>query len=141
METHREDTVVIFAGYPDKMEQFLQKNPGLRSRIAFHIPFEDYTVEELCQIAEFVARDKEIELSEGAMEKLRENFSLAMRFNDFGNGRYVRNIIERAMMAQANRLMKKDVNTVSDRDIVTICAEDIEIFSQSKVETRRIGFA
>ena len=141
MENHREDTVVIFAGYPDKMEQFLQKNPGLRSRIAFHIPFEDYTVEELCQIAEFVARDKEIELSEGAMEKLRENFSLAMRFNDFGNGRYVRNIIERAMMAQANRLMKKDVNTVSDRDIVTICAEDIEIFSQSKVETRRIGFA
>ena len=85
--------------------------------------------------------DKEIELSEGAMEKLRENFSMAMKFNDFGNGRYVRNIIERAMMAQANRLMKKDVNAVSDRDIVTICAEDIEIFSQSKVETRRIGFA
>jgi hypothetical protein len=45
MENHRKDTIVIFAGYPDKMEQFLNRNPGLKSRIAFHIPFNDYTPE------------------------------------------------------------------------------------------------
>ena len=48
MENHRDNVVVIFAGYPDKMESFLQKNPGLRSRIAFHVPFDDYSTEELC---------------------------------------------------------------------------------------------
>lgn len=51
MENNREDIIVIFAGYPKEMEQFLERNPGLRSRIAFHIPFEDYSPDELCDIA------------------------------------------------------------------------------------------
>jgi len=142
MENHREETVVIFAGYPDKMEVFLKKNPGLRSRIAFHIPFDDYSEEELCQIAKLIARDKGLELSEGAMTKLREIFVVAKESNDFGNGRYVRNLIEKAKMALANRLIEQDINTVTDRDIVTICAEDIEVYARNKDETgrRRIGF-
>ena len=58
MENHRDDTVGIFAGYPKKMEDFLQKNPGLRSRIAYHVPFADYSVEELCNIAVLIAKRK-----------------------------------------------------------------------------------
>ena len=69
MENHRKDLIVIFAGYPDKMEQFLRKNPGLRSRIAFHVPFEDYTSEELCQIAGLIARKSGVTLTEDAGEK------------------------------------------------------------------------
>lgn len=56
MENHRADVVVIFAGYPDKMEGFLAKNPGLRSRIAFHVPFADYTSGELCEIAQLISQ-------------------------------------------------------------------------------------
>ena len=58
MENRRDEVIVIFAGYPDKMEAFLDKNPGLRSRIAFHVSFEDYDVEELCKIAEVIADKK-----------------------------------------------------------------------------------
>ncbi len=65
MENHRQDTVVIFAGYPDKMERFLQKNPGLRSRIAFHVPFEDYSPEELLGIFTLMAKGQKLELAPG----------------------------------------------------------------------------
>ena len=76
MENHRDNVVVIFAGYPDKMESFLQKNPGLRSRIAFHVPFDDYSTEELCGIAHLIAKGKGLNLSEGACEKWNNCFPL-----------------------------------------------------------------
>lgn len=141
MENHRDDTVVIFAGYPDKMEGFLNKNPGLRSRIAFHVPFADYTSEELCRIAALVAKEKALTLSDEAAEKLLSLFESARKQADFGNGRYVRNVIEKAKMALAGRLVHMDLNTVSDRDIATICAEDIEQPQGSVRDTvKKIGF-
>ncbi|MCR5736837.1 MAG: AAA family ATPase [Eubacterium sp.] len=141
MENHREDVVVIFAGYPDEMEQFLQKNPGLRSRIAFHVPFEDYDTEELCGIAKLIAKKKELLLSEDAVEKMSEIFEVAKKESDFGNGRYVRNVIEKAKMAQAGRLMKMDFETIKSRDVRTICAEDIEKPSGvKKKKSNPIGF-
>ena len=141
MENHREDMVVIFAGYPDKMEGFLGKNPGLRSRIAFHIPFEDYNAEELCGIAELIAKDKGLTLSQDAVQKLGGIFKDAGTNDDFGNGRFARNIIEKAKMAQANRLLGMDFESVTDRDIVTICAEDIEFPVKPKEKTIKIGFS
>ena len=94
MENHRGNTIVILAGYPDKMEEFLQKNPGLRSQIAYHVPFADYTVEELCQIAELIAKKKGLYFDNQAQEKLTAVFETARKQADFGNGRYVRNVIE-----------------------------------------------
>ncbi len=76
MENHRDNVVVIFAGYPDKMKTFLRKNPGLRSRIAFHVPFADYSTEELCDIAHLIAKRKGLELSEGACEKMEQLFRI-----------------------------------------------------------------
>lgn len=75
MENHRDDMVVIFAGYPDRMEEFLQKNPGLRSRIAYHVPFADYSVEELCSIAALTARKKGLHLD----DRHRKNWPLFLR--------------------------------------------------------------
>ena len=95
MENNRKDTIVIFAGYPDKMEEFLNKNPGLRSRIAFHVPFDDYNSEELCEIAQLIAGEKGFKIEEGAIEKLANCFEIASKRSDFGNGRYARNIIEK----------------------------------------------
>ena len=139
MENHRDDVVVIFAGYPDKMEQFLQKNPGLRSRIAYHVPFDDYNVEELCDIADLIAKKRGLILADDAREKLNEVFSVALKDSDYGNGRYVRNVLEKAKMAQASRLVKMDYRSVTNEDVRTIIASDIEM-PVKKAEKMRIGF-
>ena len=139
MENHREEVVVIFAGYPDKMEVFLQKNSGLKSRIAFHVPFADYDTEELCAIAGLIAAKKGLILTSGASDRLSEIFETARVENDFGNGRYVRNVMEKARMAQAARLLTMDVDSVGRKDIMTICAEDIDM-PPVKEPKRTIGF-
>lgn len=142
MENHRDDVVVIFAGYPDKMEKFLRKNPGLRSRIAFHVPFVDYKTEELCDIASLIAKKKGLKLTEDAFDKLAGIFDVAKNSDDFGNGRYVRNVIEKAKMAQASRLLTMDIDHVEKEDIVTICAEDIEIPPAAQKKSQNpIGFS
>ena len=140
MENHRDELIVIFAGYSGEMETFLKRNPGLRSRIAYHVPFNDYTVEELCDIAEIMASKKNITISEDARSKLKDVFETAVLDDDFGNGRYVRNIIEKSRMAQANRLLKKDYNDISNEDIETIVAEDIEMPINMKQVKKQIGF-
>ena len=139
MENHRDDVIVIFAGYPDKMEEFLQRNPGLRSRIAYHVPFDDYNVDELCSIADLIAKNKGMILADDAKDKLREIFGIALKESDFGNGRYVRNVLEKAKMAQASRLVAMDYGSVSSEDIKTIVASDIEMPAGKKKITK-IGF-
>ena len=139
MENHRDDVVVIFAGYPDKMEGFLQKNPGLRSRIAYHVPFDDYDTESLCKIAKLIAKQKGLSLTEDACDKLTFIFEKARTESDFGNGRYVRNVIENARMAHASRLLDMDFDTVKRADVITICARDIET-PRTDREIRHIGF-
>ena len=141
MENHREDVIVIFAGYPDKMERFLEKNPGLRSRIAFHVPFDDYSVEDLCGIAKLIAKNKGLTLTDGAVDKLGGIFEDARKQPDYGNGRYVRNVIEKARMAQASRLLSMDYDSVKRTDIATILAEDIEVpAALTAGSQKQIGF-
>ncbi len=139
MENKRDEVVVIFAGYPDKMEQFLQKNPGLRSRIAYHVPFDDYSIDELCSITDLIAKKKGLILADDAKEKLRGIFDIAVRDDDFGNGRYVRNILEKAKMAQASRLVTMDYDLITMEDVKTIVASDIEM-PPKKAEKARFGF-
>ena len=140
MENHRDDVVVIFAGYPDKMEGFLNKNPGLRSRIAFHVKFEDYNADELCEIAKLLAKQKSLRLTEDASSRLHNVFERAKAAPDFGNGRYVRNVLEQAQMAQASRLISGDVDSLGKAELSTICAEDIPLPPAVKQAKRAIGF-
>ena len=141
MENHREDVVVIFAGYPIEMDNFLQKNPGLRSRIAFHVPFADYSSDELCEIARHIGRGNGIAFEDAAMEKLKRLFESAGKQIDFGNGRFVRNVFEQAKMNQASRLIEMDFDDISDEAIATIIAEDIDLprLEKKKAE-KKIGF-
>jgi SpoVK/Ycf46/Vps4 family AAA+-type ATPase len=140
MENHRADVVVIFAGYPDKMEGFLAKNPGLRSRIAFHVPFADYDSEELCEIADMISKKNGMRIDHDARIKLEKAFDLALTNTDFGNGRYVRNMFEQAKMNQASRLLEKDFDSITADEITTITADDIVLPEPKKCEKRRIGF-
>lgn len=140
MENHRDDVVVIFAGYPNEMEKFLQKNPGLRSRIAYHVAFCDYNTDELCEIAHLIAKKRGLMLSDDAAQKLISVFDVAKSEEDFGNGRYVRNVIEKAEMARATRLLAMDYESVRSQDVMTICAEDIEMPSTNATATCKVGF-
>lgn len=140
MENHREDVVVIFAGYPEPMERFLDKNPGLRSRIAFHVPFADYDTRELCDIARLMAKDKSLCLTDDAMEKLALHFDVVRTQEDFGNGRCVRNLLEQARMNQASRLLTVPFEDITEQDLKTIRAQDVAS-PPPAAEPRRIGFS
>lgn len=140
MENNRRDTVVIFAGYPDKMEGFLKKNPGLRSRIAFHLKFEDYTAKELCSITDHIAAEHGLVLEDRAREKLSGIFEKARETSDFGNGRFARNLVEKAKMSQAQRLMQKEPDRITDHELTTLCAEDFEAPVWSAPRAGGIGY-
>jgi stage V sporulation protein K len=104
MEDYRHRLIVIVAGYPRLMDAFLDSNPGLRSRFAREITFDDYTTDELIAITWKFARDNEYELADGAEEALRSIFEAAKRGEGFGNARFARTIFEQALNAQAQRL-------------------------------------
>lgn len=141
MENMREDIIVIFAGYPDKMKAFLQKNPGLRSRIAFHIPFADYSGEELLNILELMAKNKNLVLDNKIKDRLLPLINTSLKEKDFGNGRFVRNLLEKARMNQASRLLSFDIDSISEEDIFTLTNEDFEMPSQKQHSNKsRIGF-
>ena len=143
MENRREDIVVIFAGYPKEMERFLEKNPGLRSRIAFHVPFDDYNANELCDIAKIMAKKEGMVLTDDALDKMHGIFESVREREDFGNGRFVRNVLEDARMAQASRLVKMDFDEVKKKDVMTLKACDIEMpanYRKQEDEHGSIGF-
>ena len=142
MENHREDVIVIFAGYPKPMEEFLDRNPGMKSRIAFEVQFEDYTVDELVDIAKLMVSNKNMSITEEAIAKLRSNFEIVSKSEDYGNGRYVRKMLEEAEMNLAERCFKYDVSDITDELLTTIEAEDIPETKLNDASSKiHIGFA
>jgi probable Rubsico expression protein CbbX len=104
MESERDKLVVIFAGYADRMEEFFRSNPGMSSRVAHHIEFPDYSVEELMTIAGMMLARQGYELSPEADGALREYVQLRMSQPRFANARSIRNALDRARLRQASRL-------------------------------------
>ncbi len=140
LENHREDVITIFAGYPDKMEEFLERNPGLRSRIAFHVLFPDYDTDQLCEIAKLTAGRMGLCFSEDAGRRLREIFDPARKRRNFGNGRFVRNVVEKARMKQMTRLFDAGYDIISKGDLGTLTAGDIELPEMKESGRMSIGF-
>lgn len=108
MENNRDQTIVIFAGYPDKMERLFSRNPGLRSRVPFTIHFSDYSVEEMVKIAEMEAKRRGFSIGEEAYEKVTAICSAAALHPDMGNGRFCRNLVENAVLGYASRVYGSD---------------------------------
>jgi len=126
MEDNRDDFVVIVAGYPDLMDDFLESNPGLRSRFNKQILFEDYTAEELVQIFTGICGKAFFEVTDEALACVTDFFAdrCAQKLPGFANGRDVRNFFEKTLTNQANRLAK--MSNPSDSDLITITVEDVE---------------
>ena len=104
MEDHRDELVVIVAGYPAPMQEFIDANPGLASRFRLTLTFDDYTDDQLVQIFTKITADADFSPGEGAIDKLRQILTLTPRDPGFGNARFVRNLFEAAVVRQAWRL-------------------------------------
>ncbi len=128
MENHRDDLVVILAGYKDRMDTFFQSNPGMSSRIAHHIDFPDYSESELGEIAGKMVGTMNYRLDEEARRAMDEYIHLRRQQPHFANARSIRNALDRARLRQANRIFRQAMEgqaEVSADELSTICAEDI----------------
>jgi probable Rubsico expression protein CbbX len=127
MENERERLVVILAGYRDRMDEFFRLNPGMSSRVAHHIEFPDYTIDELLGIAQLMLDAERYALTPEAERAFREYLDRRLRRPRFAHGRSVRNAIERARLRHANRIyeLARDGEPPSLEDLVRIEAQDI----------------
>ena len=125
MEDHRDDLIVIVAGYPDLMEQFLSSNPGLRSRFNKFITFEDYTGDELMSIFESMCSKQEYRLDDEARGYAQKYWADKAADHDdtFANAREVRNFMEAAISKQATRIVSMDKIDVDT--LATLIKEDL----------------
>ena len=123
MEDHRDEVVVIVAGYPEEMAEFLDANPGLRSRFPKTIFFEDYTDEQLLQIFDGMCAKGRYKPDEDCRQRVLAYVAAQPRDRGFGNARFVRNLFEAAVARQASRVV--DLAPLSDDQLVTLVADDI----------------
>ena len=130
MENQRDELVVILAGYKEPMDKFYESNPGLSSRIANHIDFPDYSVEELLKIAKIMLEEQQYQLAPGAEEALTEYIKKRKEKPLFANARSVKNALDRARMRQASRIFDSRDQVLTKKDLVNLEAAD---FLQSTI--------
>jgi probable Rubsico expression protein CbbX len=124
MEADRDKLVVILAGYKDRMDDFFNSNPGMQSRVAHHVEFPDFTVDELTRIGDLMLEQRAYRFSPEARQVFGEYIERRRRRPRFAHARSIRNAIDRARLRQASRLFESD--RVLERDeLITIEAEDI----------------
>jgi probable Rubsico expression protein CbbX len=125
MENQRDELVVILAGYKEPMDKFYESNPGLSSRIANHIDFPDYTVEELSIIAKMMLEEQQYQLTPQAEVALHDYISRRKQKPLFANARSIKNALDRARMRQANRIFDSRGQILTKKELVNIEADDI----------------
>jgi probable Rubsico expression protein CbbX len=124
MEADRDKLVVILAGYRDRMDDFFNSNPGMQSRVAHHIDFADFTVDELMRIGDLMLEQRAYRFSPEAREVFRDYIERRRRQPRFAHARSIRNALDRARLRHASRLFESD--RVLDREeLITIEAEDL----------------
>jgi probable Rubsico expression protein CbbX len=125
MENQRDDLVVILAGYKAPMDKFYESNPGLSSRIANHIDFPDYSVDELLQISKLMLQDQQYQLTPDAEIAFKQYISKRKEQPLFANARSVKNALDRARMRQANRIFDSRGQILTKKELVNLEAQDI----------------
>ena len=130
MENQRDDLVLILAGYKEPMDKFYESNPGLSSRIANHIDFPDYSVEELLKISKLMLEEEQYQLTDDGEQALEKYIAKRMEKPLFANARSIRNALDRARMRQANRIFDTRGTVLTKKELVNLQADD---FLQSTV--------
>jgi len=130
MENQRDDLVLILAGYKEPMDKFYESNPGLSSRIANHIDFPDYSIEELLQISKLMLQEEQYKLTDEGEIALEQYIKRRMEKPLFANARSIRNALDRARMRQANRIFDSRGTVLTKKELVNLEAAD---FLQSTV--------
>jgi probable Rubsico expression protein CbbX len=125
MENQRDELVVVLAGYKEPMDKFFESNPGLSSRIANHIDFPDYTVEELLKISKIMLDEQQYQLTHEAEIALSQYIQLRKEKPLFANARSIKNALDRARMRQANRIFDSRGQVLTKKELVNLEAEDI----------------
>lgn len=125
MENQRDDLVVILAGYKEPMDKFYESNPGLSSRIANHIDFPDYTVNELLEISKLMLQDQQYQLTHDAEIALSQYIAKRKEKPLFANARSIKNALDRARMRQANRIFDSRGQILTKKELVHLEAQDI----------------
>lgn len=123
MEDHRDDLVVIVAGYTDLMDRFIHSNPGLESRFNRFLLFDDYTTDEMVEIFRMQCKKGCYQLTEEARPLIRDYIAEESADDSFGNARGVRNLFEHVLVAQNNRLAAME--KITREDLMTITADDV----------------
>jgi hypothetical protein len=139
MEDHRDDLVVIVAGYPDEMHDFVASNPGLKSRFALTIVFDDYSDDELIEIFTNMANASDYTASPAVVEHLRVLLAAEPRGPDFGNGRFVRNLFEAAAVSLSCRIA--EIVNPSEEQLRRFEPADLDAASDDDAEPRVGGAA
>ena len=117
MEEHKKDTVFIFAGYVDEMQEFLLSNPGIQSRIGYTFHFEDYSPEELTKMYAEKMKKMGFAVSAGALQRVKAIMEYFQDVKNFGNGRFVNHVIHQTISQRANRDFTKCYRDIQSRDI------------------------
>jgi probable Rubsico expression protein CbbX len=125
MENQRDEIVVVLAGYKEPMDKFFESNPGLSSRIANHIDFPDYTVEELLKISKIMLDEQQYQLTPEAEVAFGQYIQLRKERPLFANARSIKNALDRARMRQANRIFDSRGQVLTKKELVNLEAEDI----------------
>ena len=133
MENHRDDLVVILAGYQDRMDTFFKSNPGLSSRIAHHIDFPDYNEDELLQITKLMTDAMHYNLDANATKAMREYIQRRKQQPHFANARSIRNALDRARLRQANRLFN---DAIQNKKQAT--AADLSLITEADIRASRV---
>ena len=135
MEDYQGRLIIIFAGYTEEMKKFRDLNPGLKSRIGYEIDFEDYSIEELLQIFDKKVNDKGFKSNEEARKKVENILINAKAVENFGNGRFVENIVQKIIIEHA----KQTKNITDTERLLTFTSEDIKNI-KAEESKRKIGF-
>jgi AAA+ superfamily predicted ATPase len=126
MEDHRNECVVIVAGYHREMQRFMESNTGLASRFPKLLSFSEYDTDQLVAIFELQARQKGMIYSDDVLDVVRGVIPPAPRGHNFGNGRFIRNVLEEAISNQATRLSERDPDSLTERDLRELLPQDVK---------------
>lgn len=138
LEDYREDTIVIFAGYGKPMDTLLNMNPGLRSRISYNLQFKDYTTEQLLDILRLNAEEYKFSLDDDFIDEFKAHMKSDMNKKEFGNGRYVRDVFQRAIVTHSSNIM--NIENVTNERVKTITKDDYPADATLTLSETRVGF-